>query len=58
MALGTVTPSGSIEPAPRGEWQTINSTLERIAVPGGWIYRSRLHTDHAPIVFVRIEEPT
>jgi hypothetical protein len=52
MALGTVKPDGSIEPLPRGDWRTINATLERIAVPGGWLYRSRHNPTDCPMTFV------
>jgi hypothetical protein len=56
MAIGTTLPDGSPRPWPHTGWETIDSSLERIAVPGGWLYRSRVHTDQAPIVFVPVEE--
>jgi len=50
MALASVDASGRITNLPRGDWETINSTLERIAVPGGWLYR--LHAEGNAMVFV------
>jgi hypothetical protein len=52
MPLGRTSPDGSIAALPPGDWEKINATLERIAVPGGWLYRSRLHSNHAPMAFV------
>ena len=51
MAIGRVF-GGRIESIPAGKWETVNATLERIPVPGGWLYRSRLTTGCAPIAYV------
>jgi hypothetical protein len=49
---GTPQPDGTSSATFANGWQTVNPSLEAIAVPGGWIYRCRRNPQSTAMIFV------